>query len=43
MTQRVLIEEALTRSIIGAFYEVYRVLGHGLLEQLYLIALEREL
>lgn len=36
-------EEALTRSIIGAFYEVYRVLGYGFLEHLYLAALEREL
>jgi GxxExxY protein len=43
MRQRALLEEALTRSIIGAFYEVYRVLGYGFLEHLYLSALEREL
>lgn len=43
MPRRVLIEEALTRSVIGAFYEVYRVLGYGFLEHLYLSALEREL
>jgi GxxExxY protein len=38
-----LIEEALTRSIIGAFYEVYNCLGYGYLEHLYVLALEREL
>ena len=38
-----LIEEALTRSIIGAFYEVYNCLGYGFLEHLYVLALEREL
>jgi GxxExxY protein len=38
-----LIDEPLTRSVIGAFYEVYNVLGFGLLEQLYAAALEREL
>ena len=36
-------DEALTGSVIGAFYEVYNVLGFGLLEQLYSAALEREL
>ncbi|GLC24900.1 GxxExxY protein [Roseisolibacter agri] len=36
-------DEALTGSVIGAFYEVYNVLGFGLLEQLYGAALEREL
>jgi len=38
-----LIEEALTRSIIGAFYTVYRVLGFGFLEHIYSAAMEREL
>ena len=38
-----LVQEQLTRSIIGAFYEVYNTLGHGFLEHLYVAALEREL
>lgn len=38
-----LIDEALTRSAIGAFYEVYNTLGFGFLEHLYVTALEREL
>jgi GxxExxY protein len=38
-----LIEEALTRSVIGAFFEVYNTLGFGFLERLYIAALEREL
>jgi GxxExxY protein len=38
-----LLEETLTRSVIGAFYEVYNHLGYGFLEQLYSSALEREL
>ncbi|MDP9202596.1 MAG: GxxExxY protein [Gemmatimonadota bacterium] len=38
-----LLEEALTRSVIGAFYEVYNHLGFGFLEHLYVTALEREL
>lgn len=38
-----LIEEALTRSAIGAFYEVYNTLGFGFLEHLYVTALEREM
>jgi len=38
-----LIEEALTRSVIGAFFEVYNTLGFGFLEHLYVMALEREL
>ncbi len=38
-----LLEEALTRSVIGAFFDVYNHLGHGFLEQLYVTALEREL
>lgn len=38
-----MIEEGLTRSVIGAFFEVYNVLGYGFLEHLYVMALEREL
>jgi len=38
-----LIEEALTHSVIGAFFEVYNTLGFGFLEHLYVLALEREL
>ncbi|MDP9278818.1 MAG: GxxExxY protein [Gemmatimonadota bacterium] len=38
-----LFEETLTRSVIGAFYEVYNHLGFGFLEHLYVSALEREL
>jgi GxxExxY protein len=32
-----------TRSVIGAFYEVYNTLGFGFLERPYEVALEREL
>lgn len=35
--------EALTYSIIGAFFEVYNTLGFGFREHLYVMALEREL
>ena len=38
-----LIEEALTYSVIGAFYEVYNELGFGFLEHIYVLALEQEL
>jgi GxxExxY protein len=38
-----LTEQRLTRSIIGAFYEVYKQLGFGFLEHVYILALEREL
>jgi GxxExxY protein len=38
-----LVEEELTHSVIGAFFEVYRTLGFGFLEHLYVMALEREL
>jgi GxxExxY protein len=38
-----LIEEELTRSIIGAFFEVYNTLGYGFLEHVYILALELEL
>jgi GxxExxY protein len=43
MRRQGLIEEELTRSVIGGFFEVYNVLGFGLLEQVYAAALEREL
>jgi GxxExxY protein len=43
MTNGVLLQEKLTRSIVGAFFEVYNALGYGFLEHLYMTALEREL
>jgi GxxExxY protein len=43
MSHHQLIEEQLTRSVIGAFYDVYNTLGFGFLEQVYMVALEREL
>lgn len=36
-------QESLVHTIIGAFYQVYRVLGFGFLEQIYANSLEREL
>ena len=36
-------EEALSRSVIGAFYEVYNTLGYGYYEHFYSKALEIEL
>jgi GxxExxY protein len=38
-----LIEREITRSIIGAFYDVYNTLGFGFHENIYVMALEREL
>jgi GxxExxY protein len=38
-----LLEEELTKRIIGAFYTVHRVLGFGYREFIYSLALEREL
>ena len=38
-----LVDEALTRSIIAAFFEVYNTLGFGFLESVYAEALAREL
>jgi len=38
-----LLEERLTHSIIGAFFQVYNRLGFGFLESVYVQALEREL
>ena len=43
MHQTALVEEDVTRAIIGAFYDEYNTLGYGFLENLYLAALEREL
>ena len=43
MRHDTLIEGELTRSVIGAFFEVYNVLGYGLLESAYAGALAREL
>ena len=43
MRKEVLIQEQLTRSVIGAFYRVYNTLGFGFFEHVYLVALEREL
>lgn len=43
MTQRKLVEEQITYSVIGAFFKVYNALGFGFLEHLYVMALEREL
>ena len=37
-----LIEEELTPSVIGAFFDVYNTLGYGFLEHVYALALERE-
>ena len=38
-----LAEEATTRAILGAFFEVYTTLGYGFLESVYVEALAREL
>ena len=38
-----LLERERTRSIIGAFYDVYNTLGFGFIESVYAAALEREL
>jgi GxxExxY protein len=43
MARRALVDETLTHSIIGAFYNVYNALGFGFLEHVYVLALEREL
>ena len=43
MKRHRLIHESLTRSVIGAFFEVYNTLGFGFLEHIYILALEREL
>ena len=43
MPRHELIEERLTHSAIGAFFDVYNTLGYGFLESVYVIALEWEL
>ena len=43
MSHETLIDERLTHSVIGAFFEVYNNLGYGFLEHVYVMALEREL
>jgi GxxExxY protein len=43
MARLELVEERLTHSVIGAFFEVYNNLGYGFLEHVYVMALEREL
>jgi GxxExxY protein len=43
MNEGALLQEKLTRSVIGAFFEVYNALGYGFLEHLYASALEREI
>lgn len=43
MSDEHLIEEQLTASVIGAFFEVYNTLGFRFFEQVYMAALEREL
>jgi GxxExxY protein len=43
MSKRQLVEEALTKIVIGAFYEVYNTLGYGFREYIYALAMEREL
>jgi len=41
--ERPLLEQELTKSIIGAFYAVYNALGFGFLEHVYAAAMEQEL
>lgn len=43
MTRSEMLEESLTRSAIGAFFEVYNTLGFGFPEHVYVRALEYEL
>jgi GxxExxY protein len=43
MARHDLVEERLTHSAIGAFFDVYNTLGYGFLEIVYVMALEREL
>ena len=43
MTKTNLLERETTNAIIGAFFEVYNTLGFGFLENVYTLALEREL
>jgi GxxExxY protein len=43
MANEELIAREITEQVIGAFYEVYRELGFGFLEHVYVLAMEREL
>jgi GxxExxY protein len=43
MKEAILLERESTNAIIGAFFEVYNNLGFGFLENVYSLALEREL
>jgi GxxExxY protein len=43
VARHILLEERLTRSVIGAFFDVYNTLGFGFLEHVYVMAMEREL
>ena len=43
MTKSNLLERGTTNEIIGAFFEVYNTLGFGFLENVYTLAVEREL
>lgn len=43
MARHELLEEDLTRSVIGGFYDVYNTLGFGFLEHVYVLGLERDL
>lgn len=38
-----MLEEELTRSVIGVFYDVHRTLGYGFREYIYALAMERDL
>ncbi|MGK2961141.1 MAG: GxxExxY protein [Gemmatimonadaceae bacterium] len=43
MDNKILLEETLTRSVIGAFFEVFNALNFGFLEATYMTALQHEL
>ena len=43
MNREWLLEEKLTHSVVGCFYESYNTLGYGHREHVYIMALEREL
>jgi GxxExxY protein len=43
MTDLQAIDEAISHSVIGAFFEVYNTLGEGFLEHVYALALEQEI
>ena len=43
LSEEPLLEEQLTRSVIGAFFDVYNGLDFGYFESVYILALERDL